>query len=117
MLFIKPMSQDKAVTKLEIEELRAGEGEPAQAMDYVEVHYTGTLMDGKKFDSSLDRNEPFRFQLGVGSVIKGWDQGVSGMKPGGVRNLTIPSDLAYGPKGAGDDIPPNSYCSRVQARV
>ena len=72
------------------------------------MHYTGTLENGTKFDSSVDRNQPFETQIGVGSVIKGWDQGVPGMKVGGKRKLTIPSDLAYGEQGAGDLIPPNA---------
>ena len=72
------------------------------------VHYTGTLENGKKFDSSRDRGQGFTFQLGAGQVIKGWDQGVAGMKIGGLRKLTIPSDLAYGARGFPPVIPPNS---------
>jgi FKBP-type peptidyl-prolyl cis-trans isomerase len=74
----------------------------------VSVHYTGTLTDGSKFDSSIDRGKPFEFQLGAGRVIKGWDQGVVGMKVGGKRKLTIPSDLAYGARGFPPVIPPDS---------
>ena len=96
------------VTELKIEDLTVGDGLEAKEGKNVSVHYTGTLVDGTKFDSSLDRNEPFSFTLGQGDVIKGWDQGVVGMKVGGKRRLTIPSSLAYGETGAGDSIPPNS---------
>ena len=89
-------------------DLAPGEGEPAKAGDVVEVHYTGWLTDGKKFDSSRDRNVPFRFRLGAGMVIKGWDEGVAGMKRGGKRRLIIPSALGYGKRGAGDVIPPDA---------
>ncbi|MGH9361200.1 MAG: FKBP-type peptidyl-prolyl cis-trans isomerase [Thermoanaerobaculia bacterium] len=89
-------------------DLEPGEGEPAKAGDVVEVHYTGWLADGTKFDSSRDRKMPFRFRLGAGMVIKGWDEGVAGMKPGGKRKLMIPSELGYGQRGAGDVIPPGA---------
>ena len=72
------------------------------------VHYTGTLLDGTKFDSSRDRGEPIEFQLGAGEVIPGWDKGIAGMKVGGQRQLTIPSSMAYGARGAGEDIPPHA---------
>ena len=85
-----------------------GEGESPQSGQKVTVHYTGTLEDGKKFDSSLDRNQPFTFTLGVGQVIKGWDEGVALLKKGSKAVLKIPSDLGYGPRGAGGVIPPNA---------
>jgi FKBP-type peptidyl-prolyl cis-trans isomerase len=72
------------------------------------VHYTGWLTDGTKFDSSVDRGQPFQFNLGAGQVIKGWDEGVAGMKVGEKRKLIIPADLGYGPQGAGGTIPPNA---------
>lgn len=93
---------------LRIEDLKVGDGQEAKAGDRVTVHYVGTLTDGKKFDSSRDRGQGFTFQLGAGQVIKGWDQGVAGMKIGGLRKLTIPSDLAYGARGFPPVIPPNS---------
>ena len=91
-----------------IEELNVGEGAEAKNGDTVRVHYTGWLTDGTKFDSSVDRGEPFEFNLGAGEVIKGWDQGVAGMKVGGKRKLTIPPDLGYGDRGAGAVIPPGA---------
>jgi FKBP-type peptidyl-prolyl cis-trans isomerase FkpA len=93
---------------LQIEELQVGTGAEAKSGKSVAVHYTGTLTNGKKFDSSHDRHEPFEFQLGAGMVIKGWDQGVAGMKVGGRRKLTIPPELGYGPMGYPPVIPPNS---------
>lgn len=85
-----------------------GTGETATAGKTVSVHYTGWLTNGKKFDSSVDRGQPFSFRLGVGQVIKGWDEGVQGMKIGGKRKLTIPSNLGYGARGAGGLIPPHA---------
>jgi len=85
-----------------------GTGDIAVAGKTASVHYTGWLENGKKFDSSVDRGQPFSFPLGAGRVIKGWDEGVQGMKVGGKRKLTIPSDLGYGSRGAGGVIPPNA---------
>ena len=90
------------------EDKTIGDGFQAKAGDLVSVHYTGWLEDGTKFDSSKDRNQAFRFNLGAGMVIKGWDEGVAGMKIGGIRKLTIPSELGYGSRGAGSVIPPNA---------
>ena len=93
---------------LQYEDTTAGEGAEARAGQHVTVHYTGWLTDGKKFDSSKDRNEPFEFGLGQRQVIAGWDEGVQGMKVGGVRKLRIPPNLGYGARGAGGVIPPNA---------
>ncbi len=93
---------------LQIEELHVGTGAEAVAGQNVSVHYTGWLTDGTKFDSSLDRGKPFQFVLDGGMVIKGWDQGVQGMKIGGKRKLTIPPEMGYGARGAGAVIPPNA---------
>jgi FKBP-type peptidyl-prolyl cis-trans isomerase len=95
------------VAGLVIEDVVVGSGREAKAKDVVEVHYTGWLLDGTKFDSSVGR-EPFSFDLGAGQVIPGWDQGVAGMKVGGKRKLTIPPELGYGKRGAGGVIPPNA---------
>jgi FKBP-type peptidyl-prolyl cis-trans isomerase FkpA len=91
-----------------IEDLTPGEGVAASSGQRVTVHYTGWLSDGEKFDSSKDRDDPFEFALGAGRVIKGWDEGVEGMKVGGVRKLIIPPALGYGARGAGGVIPPNA---------
>jgi FKBP-type peptidyl-prolyl cis-trans isomerase len=97
-----------AVTTLGKEDQKVGTGRAAVAGDTVRVHYTGTLLDGTKFDSSRDRDEPFEFTLGAGMVIKGWDEGVAGMKKGGKRKLTIPSDMGYGKRGSPPKIPPDA---------
>ncbi len=93
---------------LTIEDIIVGEGAVAEAGQSVFVHYTGWLLDGQKFDSSKDRNDPFDFGLGQRQVIAGWDEGVQGMKVGGTRKLTIPPALGYGARGAGGVIPPNA---------
>jgi FKBP-type peptidyl-prolyl cis-trans isomerase FkpA len=95
-------------TGLAIEDLTVGTGDLASAGQKVTVHYTGWLTDGTKFDSSKDRNDPFVFGLGKRQVIAGWDEGVQGMRVGGVRKLTIPPALGYGARGAGGVIPPNA---------
>lgn len=97
-----------ATTSLQVETLKAGSGTEAISGKTVSVHYTGWLTDGKKFDSSVDRGTPFSFSLGKGQVIRGWDEGVKGMKVGEKRKLTIPSDMGYGARGAGNVIPPNA---------
>ncbi|AKU13631.1 FKBP-type peptidyl-prolyl cis-trans isomerase FkpA [Azoarcus sp. CIB] len=102
------MSQTTTASGLVIEELEVGSGVTAAAGKRVSVHYTGWLTDGKKFDSSKDRNDPFDFPLGAGHVIRGWDEGVQGMQEGGKRKLTIPPELGYGARGAGGVIPPNA---------
>jgi FKBP-type peptidyl-prolyl cis-trans isomerase FkpA len=106
------MSKTTTPSGLIIEDVVVGSGAAAAAGQNVKVHYTGWLTDGvirgKKFDSSKDRNQPFEFPLGQGHVIKGWDEGVQGMKVGGKRLLTIPASLGYGARGAGGVIPPNA---------
>lgn len=93
---------------LQYVDLVVGSGREAHAGETAVVHYTGTLTDGTKFDSSKDRNAPFSFRLGAGQVIKGWDEGVKGMKIGGIRKLVIPPQLGYGSRGAGSVIPPHA---------
>jgi FKBP-type peptidyl-prolyl cis-trans isomerase len=95
-------------TKLEITDDVLGTGKTAESGKKIKVHYTGTLMNGTKFDSSLDRGQPFELVLGQGQVIKGWDQGIVGMKEGGKRKLVIPFDLAYGEAGHPPNIPPKA---------
>ena len=102
------MPSTSTPSRLIIEELVAGAGAVAAAGQNVTVHYTGWLTDGSKFDSSKDRRDPFVFSLGAGQVIRGWDEGVQGMKVGGSRRLTIPPELGYGARGAGSVIPPNA---------
>lgn len=103
-------AEKAAVTEAELkqEDIKVGDGTEAVAGKKVTVHYTGTLTDGKKFDSSVDRKQPFTFNLGAGQVIRGWDVGVAGMKVGGKRKLTIPPNMGYGERGAGNVIPPNA---------
>lgn len=102
------MPSTTTASGLTIEDIVVGDGETATAGKSVTVHYTGWLTDGKKFDSSKDRNDAFEFELGARKVIPGWDEGVRGMKIGGTRKLTIPPQLGYGARGAGGVIPPNS---------
>src|SRR5574340_1208602 len=102
------MAETTTASGLVYEDLTEGQGDTASAGQHVSVHYTGWLTDGTKFDSSKDRNDPFDFPLGAGHVIRGWDEGVQGMKVGGVRKLTIPPQLGYGTRGAGGVIPPNA---------
>ncbi|HEX3598223.1 MAG TPA: FKBP-type peptidyl-prolyl cis-trans isomerase [Polyangiaceae bacterium] len=96
------------MAELEIMSIKEGSGVEAVSGKTVSVHYVGTLTDGSKFDSSRDRGEPFNFRLGAGQVIRGWDQGVAGMKIGEVRKLTIPHELAYGERGYPPVIPPRA---------
>ena len=93
---------------LEYWDIKKGSGKLAEKGKKVSVHYTGWLTDGKEFDSSRDAGEPIQFNLGTGEVIKGWDEGIAGMKVGGKRQLKIPPALGYGPRGFGSSIPPNS---------
>jgi FKBP-type peptidyl-prolyl cis-trans isomerase len=94
--------------KLKYIDLKVGQGPQPKPGQTVRVHYTGWLTNGMKFDSSVDRNEPFEFPLGEGRVIRGWDEGVATMRVGGKRKLTVPSDLGYGIKGSPPEIPPNA---------
>lgn len=110
-LDMNSLDLDKAVTTdsgLKYIDLQTGAGNTPEPGQTVTVHYTGWLTDGKKFDSSRDRNQPFSFKIGVGQVIQGWDEGVGSMLPGGHRQLIIPPELGYGARGAGGVIPPNA---------
>lgn len=105
------MNLDNAIVTpsgLKYIDIEVGTGDSPTTGQTVKVHYTGTLTDGKKFDSSVDRGQPFSFKIGVGQVIKGWDEGVATMKVGGKRTLIIPPDLGYGERGAGGVIPGNA---------
>jgi peptidylprolyl isomerase len=103
-----PAENITTASGLKYQEVKAGTGDSPATGQTVEVHYTGTLENGTKFDSSRDRGQTFKFQIGVGQVIKGWDEGVGSMKVGGRRNLIIPPNLGYGERGAGGVIPPNA---------
>jgi FKBP-type peptidyl-prolyl cis-trans isomerase FkpA len=103
-----PTPADPGPAKLQVVDEAVGKGPEAKVGDTVRVHYTGTLMNGTKFDSSRDRGTPFDFAIGTSAVIKGWDQGVVGMKVGGKRKLVIPQDLAYGEDGRPPEIPPKA---------
>ena len=112
----QPLPEHTVITTksgLQYEDTQVGTGPEATAGRSVEVHYTGTLADGTKFDSSHDRKQPFAFRLGAGQVIKGWDEGVQGMKVGGTRKLVIPGDLGYGARGFPGAIPPNAQLTFV----
>jgi peptidylprolyl isomerase len=106
--FAMPTKLETTSSGLQYAVLAPGTGAQPQQGQTVSVHYTGWLTDGAKFDSSRDRNQPFQFPLGMGRVIKGWDEGVAAMKIGEKRTLVIPPDLGYGSRGAGGIIPPNA---------
>ena len=101
-------AQEENTPKVQIETLQEGSGAEAKEGDNISVNYTGVLENGEKFDSNLDRSEPFQFTLGIGQVIKGWDEGIVGMKMGEKRKLIIPSELGYGTEGVSGRIPPNA---------
>lgn len=105
---IKSTPMNTTINGLQIKDIEVGTGAEAKSGDTVAVHYVGTLTNGQKFDSSIDRGQPFIFSLGAGEVIRGWDLGVAGMKVGGKRQLVIPAELAYGSRAVGDKIPANS---------
>jgi peptidylprolyl isomerase len=102
-----PAKEGVDVKELKLEDIKVGEGKEVKSGDTISINYKGTLLDGTEFDSSYKRNKPFETKIGVGQVIKGWDQGIIGLKEGGKRKLTIPSNLAYGAKGQ-NGIPANS---------
>lgn len=106
--FQKAVEMSQSVTSLQIQDEKVGTGAEATPGRRVKVHYTGTFMDGSKFDSSRDRNEPYEFVLGTRAVIPGWDEGLKGMRVGGIRHLTIPPGMAYGSQGMPGAIPPNA---------
>lgn len=108
MPVVDPAKLKTTPSGLQYEDVVTGNGSSPQTGQQVQVHYTGWLTSGKKFDSSVDRGQPFEFTIGQGQVIKGWDEGVATMKTGGTRVLVIPAPLAYGERGAGADIPPNA---------
>lgn len=107
-IVVENKDMQENASELKIEDLVVGTGAEAVSGKLISVHYTGTLTNGTKFDSSKDRGEPFEFTLGAGQVIQGWDKGFAGMKVGGKRKLTIPSEMGYGAQGAGGVIPPNA---------
>lgn len=104
----KNVEASAAITSLQVTDTKVGTGAEAVPGRKVKVHYTGTLLDGLKFDSSRDHGEPFEFTLGEHEVIDGWDEGIKGMHVGGVRQLVIPASMGYGTHGNGDNIPPNA---------
>jgi FKBP-type peptidyl-prolyl cis-trans isomerase FkpA len=104
----KNVEASAAITTLQITDAKVGTGAEAVPGRTVKVHYTGTLLDGLKFDSSRDHGEPFEFTLGQREVIDGWDEGIKGMRVGGIRQLVIPASMGYGTHGSGENIPPNA---------
>ena len=104
----KNVEASAAITTLQVTDTKVGTGAEAVPGRTVKVHYTGTLLDGLKFDSSRDHGEPFEFTLGQHEVIDGWDEGIKGMRAGGIRQLVIPASMGYGANGSGENIPPNA---------
>lgn len=104
----KNVEASAAITTLQITDTKVGTGAEAVPGRKVKVHYTGTLLDGLKFDSSRDSGQPFEFTLGQREVIDGWDEGIKGMRVGGIRQLVIPASMGYGANGSGENIPPNA---------